>query len=85
MKAREVIAGVGGRYSITSGRLDAADRIIEALNAAGFVIVPKEPTQSMLDAGEDQLHDYDPEVMGRAPAVQRIFRDMLAAFQESEK
>ena len=84
MTAREVIAKCcDGPLMETA--LEDADAIIAALDAAGFVIVPKEPTQAMLDAGEDQLHDYDPEVMGRAPAVQRIFRDMLAAFQESEK
>ena len=61
MKAREIIAlkscqrwegcawsEIGERAKIDY--LEDADAIIAALDAAGFVIVPREPTKAMLDA-----------------------------------
>ena len=35
-----------------------ADVILEALEAAGLCIAPKEPTEAMVNIGEDMLHAY---------------------------
>lgn len=49
---REVIMGVGYDDLIgDSGNEGLADALIAAIDAAGFVIVPKEPTEAMLIAG----------------------------------
>jgi hypothetical protein len=49
-----------------------ADSLLEALDAAGYVIVPKEPTREMLRAGVR---------VGVAP-MEFIYRAMLAASQQ---
>jgi len=50
-KIREAI-DLGG------GQTCNIDGVIRALNEAGFVIVPKEPTEKMINNGTKQLIEY---------------------------
>ena len=49
----------------------SADALLAALNAAGFVTVPKDPTDEMLHAGTMQVPTWDDE------ASRRKWRDMI--------
>lgn len=61
---------------------DQADQIISALDAAGFVIVPKEPTEEMIAAGaEEDAWCYSE---GQAPQPE-IYRAMIAAYFSSKE
>lgn len=37
--------------------IEAADGVLSALDAAGYVVVPKEPTEAMVKAGRETLTD----------------------------
>lgn len=50
--------------------------VLSALDAAGYVIVPKEPTQEMIEAGWAAAHDE---------SAAECWRDMLAASQQCQK
>lgn len=52
-----------------------ADAILSALTAAGFVIVPKEPTPEMLHAATMEVPTWDDD------ASRRKWRAMLSASQ----
>lgn len=55
---------------------ELAGNLVVELNAAGFVIVPREPTEVMIDAGYtvigNTMNEYSPDVVS-------IYRTMLAA------
>ena len=57
------------------------EEIIKALDDAGFVIVPKEPTAEMIEAGDDTDHTI--EAMSEHPdyeeQIANIYRAMIAA------
>jgi hypothetical protein len=80
MTPREILAhmlntglyGFGGRVR-ASARMKIADGMLAALDAAGYVIVPKEPTQEMIEAGWAAAHDE---------SAAECWRDMLAASQQ---
>lgn len=54
----------------------AADRTIAALDAAGFVIVPKEPTEAMIDAGSGAR--FESTARGNSKTVS-AYRAMIEA------
>ena len=87
MKAREVIANWCDGSMMETAEEDA-DVIIAALDAAGYVIVPKEPTEAMLNAGCDATTSWVDDEYQTGPETHQMlvaWRDMLAASQESEK
>lgn len=81
--AREVIAAAGRRGDRFRHYVGwpTADEILAALDAAGFVIVPKEPTEKMLSApnaaevivGPNPGYPIDPD------EAKDIYRAMIAA------
>ncbi len=54
-----------------------ADAIVLALEAAGYVIVPKEPSAAMIEAGDAGI-DSDCKL---ECSPERIYRAMVAAYQ----
>lgn len=83
--ARDVIAQIAPEPEIDPAYfigLEDADKIVAALDAAGFVIVPKEPTEAMIAAGAE----VDAWVFqeGQQPQPQ-IYRAMIAAASSTEK
>lgn len=66
----------------------SADKVLTALSAAGFVIVPREPTEAMLNAAIDAhgLKLGDISALGFRMSPQRMFAlsyaAMLAAAEE---
>ena len=79
----EVIRCQGRTVEAADVRVTAwpdAKKIIAALDAAGYVIVPKEPTKLMADHGNAAAEKFGllPAYTGRAPNGQEsIFRYML--------
>jgi hypothetical protein len=72
--ARDVIARYIRDYTFNDGEaLTVSDAIIAALTAAGFAIVPKEPTEKMRNAAIDK----DNCVYG--VTVELIWRAMVEA------
>ena len=62
---------------------DHADAIIAALDAAGLVVVPREPTEEMSEAGMDYMPGCDPtDCMVKAGVA---FEAMLAASPYAKK
>ena len=63
--------------------LRQADAAIRAIEAAGYAVVKKEPTEAMLRAA-CEAHDFPSVYMGGprllwAPTARRIYRSMLEA------
>lgn len=60
----------------------SADAILAALDAAGFVVVPREPTEAMVVAGDERiievLNDHTFALRPRTPADD-AYRAMIAA------
>jgi hypothetical protein len=54
-----------------------ADTILSALHAAGFAVVPVEPTEKMLDKGMLSLWNTE------ADEVAKAYRAMIAAAKET--
>ena len=63
-------------YSFEFHYADCARAVLTALSAAGFVVVPREPTEAMLIAGELAFE----ENVEAAP----IYKAMLSAYEESK-
>lgn len=95
--AKEVIAKTAGDYydgyadpadtpENWSRGLGCANDILAALDAAGYVVVPREPTEAMIDA---VVHDADLDIYwsynadGRPGEPRDAYRAMIAA-QESK-
>lgn len=55
-----------------------ANAIIDALDAAGFLIVPKEPTAKMLD----RLYGLSGETRGSDDSARYLYGAMIAAAKE---
>lgn len=51
MTLEEIIADAISRTTVLSVRTDQAAAILAALDAGGYLVVPKEPTREMLDRG----------------------------------
>lgn len=76
-KAREVIAEVATRAWAIGVLLNEED-VMKALKKAGFVIVPKEPSEEMIEAGWGCFDDDNcPEPF----AVGKCYRAMLSSAQ----
>jgi hypothetical protein len=58
---------------------DEARAAIAALDAHGFAIVPKEPTEAMIDAAFDAIGEGANEVEAERAQYRRAFKLMLAA------
>lgn len=69
MSARDVIAGVFGSHFAAGS---TADAILSALSAAGYAVVPREPTEAMIVAGEQE------------PLMSDAYRAMLAAGEATD-
>lgn len=77
----QVICDVlGERQGWTTLTLSDAQHAIAALNAAGYVVVPKEPTVSAcFDASRKVLKEL-PEGVNTSPhAAKAVYREMIAA------
>lgn len=61
-----------------------ATDIIAALDAAGYAIVPKEPTKAMIEAGRGGVCLYHPDDFNSAEAAEESYRAMLAASQQKD-
>ena len=71
MSARDVIASVAENKQFQIG-VQKADAILSALDAAGFAVVPVEPTNSMeLAASEHDMNEIE--------VMRKIWRAMLSA------
>lgn len=57
--------------------------VINALEAAGYVVVPKEPTEKMLVDGSHRHHDFFSE-RGPYPRTRAAYRAMIAARPAAE-
>lgn len=82
MSARDVLASV---LTFPGGGL-LADAQMAALDAAGYVVVPKEPTMTMIGAGViSALDARETKPPGRSELgsyLMSVYRAMLAAAQE---
>ena len=81
MSARDVIAARLTRHvghGITKDAWKKADAILAAFSAAGYAVVPREPTEAMIAAapGRDQQATEESMYHG-------IYRAMLAAAEET--
>lgn len=56
--------------------------ILAALDAAGFVVVPREPTEEMIENGLGAMMEWDART-GDDQGIAEVYRAMIAA-QESE-
>ena len=65
----------------TSYSADAA-AILAALDAAGFVVVPREPTEEMIENGLGAMMEWDART-GDDQGIAEVYRAMIAA-QESK-
>lgn len=91
MSARDVIVEViCGKYlSPSEGTYDKADDILRALGAAGYAVVPVEPTREMLNAAIDtdsfKLGDISPLGFRCSPQqmFNRAYGAMLTAAKET--
>lgn len=61
--------------------LSVAHAVFAALNAAGYAVVPKEPTERMLDAGDNLIPITRSTIMASLNS-EAIWRAMVAAAQE---
>jgi hypothetical protein len=59
-----------------------ADSLLEALDAAGYVIVPKEPSEEMISAGERAGHYARSNPVICENDADACYRAMLAASQQ---
>lgn len=98
MSARDVIVkwwlGPDGTQGAlprwTSAAIENTDAILLALDAAGFAVVPKEPTREMLNAAIDtdrfKLGDIKPLGFRRSPQqmFNKAYGAMLTAAKESK-
>lgn len=76
MKAREVIAGEIGSYDPDyETKQDAAERMIDLLSKAGFVILPKEPSEGMIEAAFKEL--FEPESSVSRVEMENIYGAMI--------
>ena len=78
MSARDVIADwlddyIG--YRSASELKSDADAILAALEAAGYAVVPKEPTEAMLNSGWRER--------GQQHSMTAVYKAMLAAAKET--
>ena len=64
---------------------DDADEIIAALSAAGYEIVPREPTEAMLNAPLGKSHAHGVLRETRVDLRPSIWRAMLAAANPKEQ
>ena len=93
MSARDVIACFLDHPSVFMGgpserNQKKADAILAALSAAGWLVVPVEPTQRMVNRGLERA-DIDWRAASEDEAlcdaeVDRIYRAMIAAAQEDK-
>lgn len=70
-----------GRFHVQSMTPWMAKSFMEELAEIGFVIVPKEPTEAMINAGADTLTDWDMEDGGNRCECNegRVWQAMLKA------
>lgn len=85
MTDEEAIAAVLDRYSGKPPSVAEVSEAIAALSAAGFVVVPMEPTEDVVAAGDDAVvAGIQPEAIlakpWRSPA-ERCWAAMLSAAQ----
>lgn len=99
MSAGDVIARILTRPSVYQGKLPTmalrqADAILAALRAAGYALVPVEPTVDMLQCGYDAFRAVHTtgisgmtiEAQMRAQSIRHdaCYRAMIAAAQETD-
>jgi hypothetical protein len=56
-----------------------AKAVLTAIEANGLVVVPREPTEAMIEAGEDQEWRMHVETVLGTDRWRRVYRAMLAA------
>jgi len=66
---------IGSAALVNDDAAECAGAVLEALAAAGYVIVPREPTEAMLEAGA-LTEDLD---IGFAEQGANLWRAMIAA------
>lgn len=74
--AQNVIARVLMRWCVASPQ-DGASILIEQLEAAGYAVVPVEPTKAMVEAGH--LDGWDLGVAPRVITLEKVWRAMVEA------
>ena len=65
---------------VNSNHYWLAARALKAINNAGFVVVPKEPTEAMDDAGDKHVYSEG----GYSTDVIAVWKAMVHAAQESD-
>lgn len=84
--ARELSPGQHWDYGVNQDQTNAiskAERIISALKAAGWAVVPVEPTEAMIKAGNDYARGGSPEWAheiygsGKAKTPEGIYKAMI--------
>jgi hypothetical protein len=83
MKAREVIVGVFSWYAgAGTGQPDrATENLLSKLSEAGFVIVPKEPTEGMILSGTAFLPNYLDGVTD-VDETRKVYVAMISTLEE---
>jgi len=88
-KAREVIANASrGFNSEYQSAEDHADDVIQDLMKAGFVILPHEPDEGMIDAADKALIDPASDGVDTMSLILPTYHAMLSNYksrQEGEK
>ena len=81
----EIIDEQLGRHDVFSVQSDVVKGLMQALDAAGYVIVPKEPTEVMRRVAAEYL-GFDPsEPKGLAEATRiSLWHSMIRAAQTQE-
>lgn len=59
-------------------------RALAALEAAGLVIVPAEPTEAMLEAGSNRWETHHPGLNETYPNERATYRAMISAVRKGE-
>lgn len=85
MSARDVLIQTAcKRWAPITGTADAdADAILAALSAAGYAVVPREPTEAMHDAARDWSMGKYGQGIGK-DASDGCYLAMLAAAEEPQ-
>ncbi|MBX3533390.1 MAG: hypothetical protein KF826_03490 [Xanthobacteraceae bacterium] len=76
MKAREVLEQYVDKFSIDQLPSQFADWVIKELSEAGFVILPKEPSEGMIEAAFKEL--FEPESSVSRVEMENIYRAIIS-------
>ena len=71
------------KFSQGLSSVELTEAILTALDAAGYAIVPREPTDAMVRAGWDQMV-FEAESGRRPDTVKRSYAKMISAAEKGE-